>query len=60
MLGFYGKKYGVGDLGHVLVALSYFDDADRERTPILLQRQSWPAMKNKIRGWLTAATRRRR
>jgi hypothetical protein len=60
MLGFYGKKYGVEDVGHVLVALAYFDDADRERTPTLVQRQSWPAMKDAIRGWLRGATRERR
>jgi hypothetical protein len=54
------QRYGVADVGHVLVALAYFDDADRERTPILLLRQSWPAMKNTIQGWLTGATRRRR
>jgi hypothetical protein len=56
MLRFYRKKYGVQDVGHVLVALAYFDDADRERTPMLLERQSWPAMKDSIRGWLTGAT----
>jgi hypothetical protein len=60
MLAFYGKKYGVEDVGHVLVALAYFDDADRERTPMLLKRQSWPAIKTAIRGWLTRATRGRR
>jgi hypothetical protein len=59
MLAFYRKKYRVEDVGHVLVALAYFDDADRERTPLLLQRQSWPAIKTTIRGWLTGAARRR-
>ncbi len=60
MLAFYGKKYGVEDVGHVLVALAYFDDADRERTPLLLQRQSWPDVKATIRRWLAGATRGRR
>lgn len=60
MLAFYREKYGVEDVGHVLVALAYFDDADRERTPMLLQRQSWPDAKATIRGWLQAATRGRR
>jgi hypothetical protein len=59
MLAFYRKKYAVEDVGHVLVALAYFDDADRERTPMLLQRQSWPTIKTAIRGWLISATRRR-
>lgn len=56
MLASYQKKYGVEDVGHVLVALAYFDDADRERTPMLLLRQSWPEMKAAIRGWLKGAT----
>jgi hypothetical protein len=60
MLAFYRKKYGVEDVGHVLVALAWFDDADRERTPMLLQRQSWPNVKATIRGWLAGATRGRR
>ena len=60
MLAFYRKKYGVADVGHVLVALAYFDDADRERTPMLLQRQSWPNVKATIRGWLAGETRGRR
>jgi hypothetical protein len=57
MLASYRKKYGVEDVGHVLVSLAYFDDADRERTPMLLQRQSWPGIKATIRGWVTSATR---
>ena len=48
MLGFYRGKYGVKDVGHVLVALAYFDDADRERMPTLLRRWSWPTMKATI------------
>jgi hypothetical protein len=57
MLGLYRRKYGIEDVGHVLVALSYFDDADRERTPMLLLRQSWPAIRSAIRGWVVGATR---
>lgn len=60
MLASYRKKYGVEDVGHVLVALAYFDDADRERTPMLLQRQSWPNVKATIRSWLAGETRGRR
>jgi len=59
MLGFYRKKYGVKDDGHLLVALTYFDDADRERTPILLHRHSWPTIKTVIRGWVATAAGRR-
>jgi hypothetical protein len=60
MLTLYRHKYGVRDVGHVLVALAYFDDADRERTPMLLQRQPWPDVKAVIRRWVTGAARGRR
>jgi hypothetical protein len=56
MLGFYRAKYGLKDVGHVLVALAYFDDADRERMPMLLSRQSWPAIRTTIQGWLARVT----
>ena len=55
MLGFYRAKYDVGDVGHVLVALAYFDDADRERSPTLLRRWSWPQVKTKLRRWVEQA-----
>jgi hypothetical protein len=57
MLGFYRAKYGLKDVGHVLVALSYFDDADRERQPTLLRRWDWSTMKATIRRWVSDATR---
>jgi hypothetical protein len=57
MLGFYRAKYGLKDVGHVLVALSYFDDADRERLPTLLRRWDWSTMKATIRRWVGDATR---
>jgi hypothetical protein len=56
-VAFYRRKYGVDDMGHGLVALPFFDDADRQRTPMLLQRQSWWDVEAAIRGWVTAAAR---
>ena len=58
MLGFYREKYGLEDCGHVLVALSYFDDADGERMPTMIARWSWPSVKAAIRGWVQDAARR--
>jgi hypothetical protein len=52
MLGFYRAKYRVEDVGHVVVALAYFDDADRERTPALLRRWSWPKVKATLLRWV--------
>jgi hypothetical protein len=57
MLGFYREKYGLEDWGHVLVALSYFDGADRERMPTMLERWSWPSVKSAIGGWVREAAR---
>ncbi len=57
MLDLYRAKYGARDVGHVLVALAYFDDADRERMPTLLRRWDWSAMKATIRRWVSEATR---
>jgi hypothetical protein len=41
MLGFYQARYGIKDIGHVLIALAYFDAADRDRMPTLLRRWDW-------------------
>ena len=57
MLGFYREKYGLEDCGHVLVALSYFDGADRERMPTMLARWSWFSVKSTIGGWVREAAR---
>ena len=45
MMDLYRRKYGVRDVGHVLFALSYFDDADRERMPAMLRRWKWAEVK---------------
>lgn len=52
LLSLYRKKYSVEDTGHVLFALAYFDDADRERDPSLLWDVDWGSIKEEIRGWL--------
>jgi hypothetical protein len=59
MLGFYRAKYGVKDIGHVLVALAYFDDADRERMPTLLRRWNWSTIKSTIGRWVSDVTQAR-
>ena len=57
MLRFYSEEYGLEDCGHLLVALSYFDDADRERMPTMLERWTWPSVKRAIGGWVREAAR---
>lgn len=52
MLSLYQRKYGIQDILHVLRGLSYFDDADRERMPLLLWRFDWRTVKGTIQGWV--------
>lgn len=52
MLDLYRRKYGVNDVGHLLFALAYFDDAEGERMPVMLRRWAWPDVKRAIQGWL--------
>jgi hypothetical protein len=52
MLALYKIKYAVRDVGHVLVALSYFDDAEGERMPAMLRRWSWPDVRRTIQRWV--------
>jgi hypothetical protein len=57
MLEAYQKKFGVQEIGHLLYALSFFDDADGERMPRMIWRVSWPAVKRSVRGWVREAGR---
>jgi hypothetical protein len=56
MLDLYRRKYGIRDVGHVLFALAYFDDADKERMPVMLRRWSWAEIKDAVRGWVRGIT----
>jgi hypothetical protein len=49
MLAWYQRKHSISDLAHVLVSLTYFDDADRERAPRMYSRIDWRAIKSVIR-----------
>ena len=53
MLTLYRRKYGVRDVGHVLVALAYFDDAEDERMPAMLRRWSWMDIRRTIQRWIS-------
>lgn len=57
MLRLYKRKYSVSDPGHLLFALSFFDDAEAERMPTMLRACSWAVVKRTIRGWVTRAAR---
>ncbi len=48
MLRLYRQRYGVTDVGHVIFALSYFDDAERERMPRMLAPWRWSLIKRTL------------
>ena len=49
LIELYCRKYATDDIAHLLYALVYFDDADRERMPEPLWRLDWKAIKQNIR-----------
>jgi hypothetical protein len=57
ILTLYERKYGAEDMSHVLYALAYFDDADKERMPRMLWKTDWKTIKTAIRNWLGALPR---
>ena len=54
MLGWYREKFEVDDIAHLLYALVYFDDADKEPRPSMLWKVSWREVKETLRGWVRA------
>jgi hypothetical protein len=53
MLRAYRRRYHLKDTLHVLQALTYFDEADQERTPTMLWNTTWSDMKRHIRECVT-------
>jgi len=56
MLRLYKKKFGTDEIGHVLTALAYFDDADAQRMPPLIWAVKWKDVKSSIRDWVNHVT----
>jgi len=52
MLAWYREKFGLEDIGHVLYALAYFDDAESERMPRMLWTATWKQIKQTIQSWV--------
>jgi len=48
MLRLYQRKYSISDIGHVLVGLAYFDDANRERMPRMLWQADWETIRRTL------------
>ena len=56
-LELYQQKFGVSDISPVLYGLAYFDDAEKEPEPMLLEQISWKQVKIDILQWLKEVTR---
>jgi hypothetical protein len=41
-------------ISHVLFALTYFDDAERERIPVMFWETRWNAVRTTIQTWVKA------
>jgi hypothetical protein len=48
LLASYQQRFRVSDIGHVMYALSYFDQADAERTPQMLVKIRWSDIKSAL------------
>ena len=57
MLGLYGQRYGIDDVTHVLIGLTYFDDADDGSMPELLWDVGWAEAKRTLRAWVKELAR---
>jgi hypothetical protein len=57
MLDLYRQKYGVQDVGHIVMSLSYFDDAEPEDMPAMLWDHDWSDIKRTIEGWVSEFVR---
>lgn len=54
MLHAYQRRYRIADVGHLLYALAYFDDAEREPMPELLWDVSWREIRETVEAWVRA------
>ena len=52
MLDAYRRKYAISDVAHVVTALTWFEDAEREPEPMLQAKSSWDEVKRTIRAWV--------
>lgn len=52
MLDLYRRKFAIQDVGHTLVSLTFFDDAEEEDPPELLWEVDWEEVKRTVRTWV--------
>ena len=54
LLKLYCLKYATDDIAHVLVGLTYFDDAEEEPSPVMLRDTPWEHIKSRFQQWSRA------
>lgn len=52
LLDLYQKRYEIRDPGHVLYALSYFDEAEQAPMPKMLWEEEWPEIRAAVERWV--------
>jgi hypothetical protein len=58
MLSLYQRKYAVRDVGHIVMSLAWFDDAEAEATPEMLWDVGWPEIRRTIERWVKGLMKR--
>jgi len=54
ILKLYQRKYSASDIAHLLIAVTYFDDADEEPPPVMLGNVRWDDVKRDMQAWAKA------
>jgi len=54
MLGLFRRKFAVEDVSRVLYSLTYFEDAEGDPMPRMLNNMTWEGVKADIRAWVKA------
>ncbi|MCK6526620.1 nucleotidyl transferase AbiEii/AbiGii toxin family protein [Myxococcota bacterium] len=49
LIGLYRRKYGIEDIRPLVTSLTYFDDADAQRMPIMVWDVDWRTIKSSLR-----------
>jgi len=52
LLALYARRFATADPGHVMVALSYFADAERTPMPRMIWDVDWAEVKRRMIGWI--------
>jgi hypothetical protein len=58
MLALYQRKFSVHEVAHIVVSLTYFDDAEAEDMPEMLWDVDWPEIKRTIESWVKGLMQR--